>query len=193
MRILTSNVRKYDCGRLKGLMQTCCHEGGSLDVLDRCYYSEDAGGCHVGTVKEYGGLEIVCNRCRSRGGGTMRLETLIELEFVSSSFSSSNFSIRAFRACPLIESREAAPCRAIRGKSSDSRQHHLSQQYPPPLLGLQLGTIYIYIYIYTYIHTYIHTCICIHMCIYIYIYIYICICTYIHTCIHIYISHEDPL
>ena len=29
-----------------------------------------------------------------------------------------------------------APCRAIRGKSSDSRQQYLSQQYPPPLLDL---------------------------------------------------------
>jgi peptide-methionine (R)-S-oxide reductase len=37
-------------------------------VFDRCYYSEDAGGCHVGTVKEFGGLEIVCNRCRSHLG-----------------------------------------------------------------------------------------------------------------------------
>ena len=48
--------------------------------------------------------------------------------------SSSNFSIRAFRACPLTETRQTAPCRAIRGKSSGSRQQYLSQEYPPPLL-----------------------------------------------------------
>ena len=48
--------------------------------------------------------------------------------------SSSNFSIRAFRAYPLIEIRQTVPCRAIRGKSSDSRQQYLSQQHPPPLL-----------------------------------------------------------
>ena len=40
----------------------------------------------------------------------------------------------AFRAYPLIEIIRAVRCRAIRGKSSDSRQQHLSQQYPPPLL-----------------------------------------------------------
>ena len=69
-----------------------------------------------------------------RKGGMTRLETLIELKFINSSFSSSNCSIRAFRACPLNESRQTVPCRAIRGKSSDSRQQHLIQQYPPSLL-----------------------------------------------------------
>ena len=59
--------------------------------------------------------------------------------------SSSNFSIRAFRAqiCqfkffrayPLTEIRQAVPCRAIRGKTSESRQQYLSQQYPPSLLS----------------------------------------------------------
>ena len=48
-------------------------------------------------------------------GGMKRLENLIELQFLNSNFSSSNFSIQAFRACPLIEIRQAAPCRAIRG------------------------------------------------------------------------------
>ncbi|CAK9113146.1 Uncharacterized protein C216.04c [Durusdinium trenchii] len=37
-------------------------------VFKTCYYSEDAGGCHVGTVSEFGGLEIVCNRCASHLG-----------------------------------------------------------------------------------------------------------------------------
>ena len=40
---------------------------------------------------------------RSSEGGTTRLETLIELEFLDSSFSSSNCSIRAFRPYPLAE------------------------------------------------------------------------------------------
>ncbi|CAE8652712.1 unnamed protein product [Polarella glacialis] len=35
---------------------------------DKCYYSKEAGGGHVGTVKEFGGLEIVCNRCSSHLG-----------------------------------------------------------------------------------------------------------------------------
>ena len=83
-------------------------------------------------------------------GGTIRLETLIELKLFNSSFSSSNLSIRACRAYPVIEIRQAAPCRENRGKSSDSRQQYLSQQYPPPLL------IYTYIYIYIHIHVYIY-------------------------------------
>ena len=58
----------------------------------------------------------------------IRLDTLIELKLFNSSFSSSNFSIRVFRALLLV------PRRAFRGKSSDSRQYYLSQQYPPPLL-----------------------------------------------------------
>lgn len=37
-------------------------------VFKTCYYSKDAGGCHVGTVSEFGGLEIVCNRCASHLG-----------------------------------------------------------------------------------------------------------------------------
>ena len=54
------------------------------------------------------------------------LETLIELEFVDSSRSSSYFSIRAFRAYAVIESRQTALHRAIRGSSI------LSQQCAPP-------------------------------------------------------------
>lgn len=37
-------------------------------VFDKCYYSEDAGGSHVGVRKEFGGLEIICNRCESHLG-----------------------------------------------------------------------------------------------------------------------------
>ena len=66
----------------------------------------------------------------------IRLETLVELKFLDSSFSGSNFSIRVVRAYPFIEIRLTVPCRAIRGKSIDSSQQYLSQQYPPPLLIL---------------------------------------------------------
>ena len=45
---------------------------------------------------------------------------LFELKFLNSSLSS------------CLYYRQTAPRRAIRGKSSDSRQQHLSQQYPPP-------------------------------------------------------------
>ena len=61
-------------------------------------------------------------------------KTLIELNFVNSTFSSLNLSIRVVRACPLIETRQTAPCRAIRGNSSDSRQGHLGPQHPPPFV-----------------------------------------------------------
>ena len=76
-------------------------------------------------------------------GRMIRLETLIELEFTNYGFSSSNFSIRAFRACALIETRRRAPRRAIRGKSSDSKQRISQSAVPSP-------PIYIYIYIYIY-------------------------------------------
>ena len=42
--------------------------------------------------------------------------------------------IRASRVYRLVEIRQTVPCRAIRGKSSDSRRQYISQQYPPPLL-----------------------------------------------------------
>ena len=60
--------------------------------------------------------------CLFFGRGMIRLETLIELKLIDSSCSSSNFSIRAFRAYPLVGIKQIVPCRAIRGKSSDSRQ-----------------------------------------------------------------------
>eukprot|EP00929_Paragymnodinium_shiwhaense_P108249 TRINITY_DN74576_c0_g1_i1.p2 TRINITY_DN74576_c0_g1~~TRINITY_DN74576_c0_g1_i1.p2 ORF type:complete len:335 (-),score=77.91 TRINITY_DN74576_c0_g1_i1:459-1463(-) len=37
-------------------------------VFDKCYFSKDAGGCHVGTNPEFGALEIVCKRCDSHLG-----------------------------------------------------------------------------------------------------------------------------
>ena len=69
-------------------------------------------------------------------GGMIRLDTLVELKFINLSFSSSNVSIRVFRAYPLIEIRQTVPCRAIRGNSSDSWQQYLSQQYSPRLLSM---------------------------------------------------------
>ena len=44
--------------------------------------------------------------------------------------SSSNSSIRVVRAYPLIEIRQAVPCRAIRGNSNYLRRQYLSQQSP---------------------------------------------------------------
>jgi len=38
-------------------------------VFDKCYFSEEAGGCHVGTRPDFpGSLEIICNRCESHLG-----------------------------------------------------------------------------------------------------------------------------
>jgi len=37
-------------------------------VFDKCYFSKDAGGCHVGTKPDFGSLEIICNRCDSHLG-----------------------------------------------------------------------------------------------------------------------------
>ena len=65
-----------------------------------------------GGYSGYGG-----RRPEDSEGGMMRLETLVELKFLNSSFSSSNFSIRAFRAYPLVEIEQTVPCRAIRGNS----------------------------------------------------------------------------
>ena len=39
--------------------------------------------------------------------------------------------LRTVRKNPLVEIIPTVPCLAIRGKASDSRQRHLSQQYPP--------------------------------------------------------------
>ena len=58
---------------------------------------------------------------------------LFELKCLNSSFSSSNFSIRVFRAYPLIELRRTAPCRAIRGSSI------LVNSTPPPLKDALCG------------------------------------------------------
>ena len=64
---------------------------------------------------------------RNAEGGMIRLQTLVELKFLNSSFSSSNFSIRAIRAYHLIETRQTVPCRAIRGDGIS-----VSSSLPPP-------------------------------------------------------------
>ena len=61
--------------------------------------------------------------------GMIRSETFIELKFLSSSFSSSNDSILTVRVCPLIEIKQTAPCRAIRGNRISVNSTL------PPLLG----------------------------------------------------------
>ena len=59
---------------------------------------------------------------RSSEGGMMRLETLIELKLLN--------SIRVVQACPLVEIRQTAPCRAIRGDSIS-----VSSTLPPLKIG----------------------------------------------------------
>ena len=76
--------------------------------------------------------------------------------------SNSNFSIRAFRACPLIEIRQTVPCRAIRGNSIS-----VNGTLPPsyvcrtsciasdarvrPVSCLKCMCVCVYIYIYTHL------------------------------------------
>ena len=53
---------------------------------------------------QYDMYDIIHNS--SEGEDDIRLESLVELEFINSSFSISNSSIRAFRAYPLVEVRQ---------------------------------------------------------------------------------------
>ena len=78
--------------------------------------------------------------CQCSEGGMIRFETLIELKCLNSSFSNSNFSIRAFRAYPLIETRQMVPCRAIRGNSiSVNSALPPSQLFSAPSVGVQVA------------------------------------------------------
>ena len=52
-----------------------------------------------------------------RNGGRYGWKPSSSSNFLDSSFSSSKFAIRAFRACPLVEIRQIASRRAIRGNS----------------------------------------------------------------------------
>ena len=75
-------------------------------------------------------------------GGMIRLETLIEVKFLHSSFSSSNFSIRAFRAYPLVEIRQTVPRRAILGNGiSVNSTSDLSQRYLDSGNGISVNSI----------------------------------------------------
>ena len=74
--------------------------------------------------------EVTFGRGDLSEGGMIRLETLIELKFLNSSFLSLSSDTELVQTIPRRE---------IRGKSSDSRQQYLSQQYPPPLLDVTFG------------------------------------------------------
>ena len=76
---------------------------------------------------------------------------LFELTYLNSSFSSlSSYWIR-----------QTSPRRAIRGKSSDSRQRYLSQQYPPSLLLcleiILLLLLLLLLFFFFFLHIYIYT------------------------------------
>ena len=88
----------------------------------------------------------LCGWWDNSEGGMIRLETL---NFLNSIFSSSNLSIRGFRAYYLVAIRQT------NSLSSNSSQGYLNRQYPHPLLVMKrsaAGNIYVYIYIYIYIH-----------------------------------------
>ena len=105
---------------------------------------------------------------------TSRFE-LFELELLNSSFSSSNFSIRAVRACPLVETRQIVPRRAIRGSGISVNgtlppshirvvleglqvisYQQLQCTIPCYVISCYMCTVYSYIYIYIHMYTYIH-------------------------------------
>ena len=60
-------------------------------------------------------------------GGMIRLETL-------KPSSSSSFSVRVFRAYPLVEIRQTVPCQAIRGSSISVRPDS-RLTFPESLVG----------------------------------------------------------
>ena len=64
----------------------------------------------------------------TRKGGMIRLETLIELQILNSSFSSSFFLFEPFELIFLLKLLQTALCRAIRGNSISVNSS------PPPLL-----------------------------------------------------------
>ena len=67
----------------------------------------------------------------------------------NSSFSSYNFSIRAFRADPLAEIIQAAPCRAIRGNSSVNSNNHITI-----IILLSLLSLLLLLFVHYYVHYY---------------------------------------
>ena len=107
-------------------------------------------------------------------GGMIRLEALIELKFLDSRCSSSTLSIRAVRAYPLIEIRQAAPCRAIRGNSISVNSTLPPSQVCHRVMRNQTPSYYIrLIIVYHIIAYYIIVIIIAHHYVYVYIYIYI--------------------
>ena len=68
--------------------------------------------------------------------GMVRLDTLIELKFLNSSFSSSNCSIRAFRAYPLIDIKLTVPYRPVEQFEATLSQSTVPS---PPLQWSPLG------------------------------------------------------
>ena len=147
---------------------------------------------------------------RVTGAPTLRMSEgrMMRLEKPSSS---SNVSIRVFRACPLIEVGQTVPCPAIRGNS-------ISVNIPSPPLNLRrcflceevvcwgdghsvcnallvlsldrrapyayVSYICICIYIYIYICMYTSLSLYIYICMYTYIYIYIYIERERDVCMH---------
>ena len=105
----------------------------------------------------------------------MRLESLIELKFLNSNFSSSNSSIRCFRARPLIAIGQTSIYRAIRGNSIsvNSTLPPLSStpsaNFVSILLLLLLSLLLLLLSLLLLLYIYIS-----HMCIYIYIHIQSC-------------------
>ena len=110
-------------------------EGGTLSILNKILRNNQSIQLEGGKISSWKGgrypefhliftiiLPEICQSVElehlkqdDNHNSALRMETLIELKFISSSFSSSNFSIRAFRAHPVVEIRQTVPCRAIRG------------------------------------------------------------------------------
>ena len=146
----------------------------------------------------------------------IRLESLIELKCLNSSFSSSNVSIQAFRAYPLIEIGQAVPCRAIRGNGISvnstpplvNRSPHSMGKLSQPSLSQPSKTphmkcLYVCFNVEASIRSHYMgfnvsvvekqqttpaTCVCVCMCVYIYIYIhYVYVSLSLSLAIYIYI------
>ena len=118
--------------------------------------------------------------------------------------SNSKFSIRAFRAYPLIEFRQTAPCRAIRASSISVNGNPLplfknpclasgGRSAPePPFSMLPVSDMFLYVSVCYYINMYMSINVCVYMSIYIYI------CRYIHVYVYreretIYIYRERDI
>ena len=115
--------------------------------------------------------------------GTIRLETLIELKLLNSSFSSSNYQFELCELILLLQLGKQLPVEQFLATVPHSSVPSPSLMYDAPCIEERTGKqivghalYYTYVYIYIYICTYV--------CIYIYIYIkgYIHIYIYIYVC-----------